>query len=255
MKMKLSMAVLLVTIGAVATVATSARSEKAEQVSEYGPRTGRQADAVKRATSVLADRSLQELMRTNSNSRNDIQLTALALQADAVASLCVELIRNRRPGTELRDAISELTGLVRRAPVSSPQSSLWRSVQSEVDGLNRELSGGYQPGWTGGGTSGARPIVGRLSWNGRVDDTVRLVIRGASVEQQTIAGAQMPEGRYNFTSPLPGSAMEVSVTKQSGRGSVRVLQQPSRSNNFTAVIEIRDDKGGAQDYRIEVTWR
>jgi len=31
-------------------------------------------------------------------------------------------------------------------------------------------------------------------------------------------------------------------------------QQPSRDNEFTAVLQIRDPSGGAKDYEIEVTW-
>jgi len=49
--------------------------------------------------------------------------------------------------------------------------------------------------------------------------------------------------------------VEVSVNKLSGRGTVRVLQQPSRANDFTAVIEIYDTGGGAQEYRLEIVWR
>jgi hypothetical protein len=47
----------------------------------------------------------------------------------------------------------------------------------------------------------------------------------------------------------------VSVEKLAGRGTVRVIQQPARTNDFTAIVEIYDDNGGSQEYRIEVTWR
>jgi hypothetical protein len=217
---------------------------------DYGYRVGQEADALKRATSVLADRTMQDLMRSYNNSRSDIQIVVLARQLDAVAAMCVELVRGRRPVAEVRDVMAELTNLTRRAPSSSPQSSLWRNVQTAVDNLNRELSGG-----SGGGSGRERPVIGRVAWSGRVDDRVQLVVRGSSIEQRTISGAELPAGRYTFTSPLPASAVEVGVTKQSGRGSVRVLQQPARSNDFTAVIEVLDDKGGAQDYRLDIFWR
>lgn len=38
------------------------------------------------------------------------------------------------------------------------------------------------------------------------------------------------------------------------RGEVCVLQQPTRDNDYTAVVEIRDPKGEARDYEIEVSW-
>ena len=47
----------------------------------------------------------------------------------------------------------------------------------------------------------------------------------------------------------------MTVTKLAGRGTVRVIQQPAGTNDFTAIIEIFDDGGGSQEYRIEVTWR
>jgi hypothetical protein len=34
-----------------------------------------------------------------------------------------------------------------------------------------------------------------------------------------------------------------------------MAQQPSRANNFTAMIEIEDRQGGGDNYAFEVTWR
>ena len=65
----------------------------------------------------------------------------------------------------------------------------------------------------------------------------------------------MADGNAMFTSGLPNETVLVSVEKISGRGIVRVVQQPARSNDFTAVIEILDRNSGEQEYRIAVTWR
>jgi uncharacterized membrane protein len=46
----------------------------------------------------------------------------------------------------------------------------------------------------------------------------------------------------------------VELKKLKGRGTVEVIQQPARSNDFTAVIQILDPKGGADEYEFEIVW-
>lgn len=215
-------------------------------------RIGPSADQVKRATARLAERTLQDLMRSASNSRSQIQEALLAQRLDGSATLLVEMVRNRRPGVELRDVSVELTDLTRRAPTSTPVAALWRQVETAVADFDRELGGarrGPMPG------PPARPIIGRISWRGTVDDRVQLAIRGKSIEVRTISGAPNRDGVANFTTALPDREVEVAVTKTSGRGTVEVLQQPSRANDYTAVIEIYDQGSGAKEYRLDIVWR
>jgi hypothetical protein len=121
---------------------------------------------------------------------------------------------------------------------------------------NRGQGQGTGRGNQGRGGGGSPDMAtGRMEWRGRVDDRLHLAIKGRSVDQQTITGTTLATGRATFTSGLPNAAVRVSVQKLSGRGTVRVIQQPARTNDFTAIIEIFDDGGGSQEYRIEVTWR
>ena len=212
-------------------------------------RVGPAADSLRRATQQLAQRTSQDLLRGGAHSRNDVQEALLAQQVDASAGLFVEMIKTRRPGIEVREAIAQLAELTRR-PSSGSQSGLWRQVQNAVSDVSREL-GWQEPG----GGRNPRPIVGRATWRGEVDDRVYLQIRGRSIETQTISGVAKPDGVSTFTTPLPTTQVEVEVEKQSGRGEVRVLQQPSRANEFTAVIEIYDNRPGSQEYRLEIIWR
>ena len=39
-----------------------------------------------------------------------------------------------------------------------------------------------------------------------------------------------------------------------GRGDIFIEQQPSRENDFTAIVRIKDPKGGASDYEFELQW-
>ena len=116
----------------------------------------------------------------------------------------------------------------------------------------------FQPGGgTGGGNGGGGniPVSGRVFWRGMVDDRVQLSIRNNRINTLTVSGSQYPDGTYNFTSPLPRRNVSVDVTKKKGRGDVRVLQQPARSNDFTTIIEISDTDGGAKEYQLEIYWR
>ena len=44
---------------------------------------------------------------------------------------------------------------------------------------------------------------GKVFWRGRVDSKVHLVIRGNSLEQKTVEGAENESGKFSFTAPLP----------------------------------------------------
>ncbi len=96
---------------------------------------------------------------------------------------------------------------------------------------------------------------GRVFWRGTVDDVVRIKIQGSDLSIETVSGRSYDEGTFSFTMPLPDSEVLVGVNKKQGRGTVEVIQQPNSENDFTAVIEIRDTKGGAKEYQLEIYWR
>lgn len=95
---------------------------------------------------------------------------------------------------------------------------------------------------------------GSLSWSGRVDDVTVLEIRDRYVNDKVISGRPAENVRSSFSGALPNRDVTVSVEKRRGRGEVRVVEQPTRRNNYTAVIHIRDSSGGADEYEIEVRW-
>jgi hypothetical protein len=96
---------------------------------------------------------------------------------------------------------------------------------------------------------------GTMTWRGRVDDYVELNIQGNRVRSRERQGSQTLNEQVSFSNPLPRANVTVSVKKRNGRGRVSVAQQPNQSNNYTAIIKIDDDKGGADDYEIEMQWR
>ena len=95
---------------------------------------------------------------------------------------------------------------------------------------------------------------GRVFWKGMVDSKVQLIVKGDKIETKTVAGTEYP-GVYSFTTPLPDAVVTVGLNKTEGRGKASIIQQPSESNSFTAIIEIVDQKGGAKEYQLDIFWR
>lgn len=212
-----------------------------------------------RQTVNLVDRARENMNRGGANSRADIENAFLAAQADAAAHLFDDMVRSARRAAELREGVSILSDLTRRGPTFGANSVLWRDVQRTVSDLQRELGAGGIGG--GGGNPGGNfppggAVSGSVSWRGKVDIETQLHIRGDYLETRVVAGPNWGGENYNFTSPLPARRnISVEVNKRKGRGSVRVIQQPSRNNDFTAVVQILDPSGGAGDYELEIYWR
>mgnify|MGYP000870977201 CR=1 FL=1 len=98
------------------------------------------------------------------------------------------------------------------------------------------------------------PRAGSLSWRGRVDDVVEIEIRGDQIYERVVSGQPTYNVSSRLNSSMPRRRLTVNVEKLRGRGTVEVVEQPSSRNNFTTIVRIRDNKGGADDYEIEVYW-
>ncbi len=190
------------------------------------------ANQLKRQTVDLADSTAQDLKRSYSNNRSEIEMAFLAQQLDAGAGLFQQLVRDNRSASELRDAASILTELSRRAPNSGTKRNLWRNAQNAVNDINRELGNNNNDD---SGDSGNQ-ATGRAFWRGRIDKEVRLIIKDRNIETQLISGNPNPPGTFSFADPLPTRNVKVEVNKKEGRGKVRVIQQPNRNNDYTAII-------------------
>lgn len=106
-------------------------------------------------------------------------------------------------------------------------------------------------GNNGGGALGP----GTLRWSGRVDDVVEISIQGRRVDYRTRSGAQVTSVRSNVSGGgLPQRDGRVTIVNGNGRGTVQVVQQPSRLNGYAAVIRIQDPRGGAADYDLQARW-
>ena len=230
---------------------------KAQNEEFNSSRLGASVAQLKRRTVDLVDRTSKNLRRAQSATRPEVEEAFLAAQIDASVALFDQMTRDNRRAAELRDAAAVLSDLSRRAPSYSSSGFLWRDIQKSIAAIDRELGnpgGGNNDGNAGGGDSSS-PVVGRAFWRGTIDDRVRITIRDRNLRLETVSGKPYPEGTFSFTAALPARRTTVEVNKQKGRGSARVLQQPSRENDFTTVIEVFDAGSGAKEYQLEILWR
>jgi len=114
---------------------------------------------------------------------------------------------------------------------------------------------GYDPRVTQ--TSGSRYGERQLfTWRGNVDAGARIYIRGDMVRAENLNGNSNGRGRarafgkVDMDRALPRRDGTVRVELLDGRGRVDVVQQPSARNDYTAILQVRDWRGGKDRYRL-----
>jgi hypothetical protein len=201
----------------------------------------------------FANASYNNYSNSGRNGRNEIDAVMLAQQFGASARIFYRMVVDRRRNQELRDAYEAVRTLASSADRNNLDRSSWYNVQRSLADVARELNnynGGPFPDDGGGG--GGRG--GRMTWKGRVDDDVRITIRGGTADVETVGGTAYDNGQPNFWASLPSRRVTVRLTNKRGRGEIYIEQQPSRENNFAVVVRIKDSRGGAADYEFELTW-
>src|SRR5918993_3745309 len=203
----------------------------------------------------VADTAYNNYRRGFRPARNDVEAVMLAKQFSGAAELFNRMVNDRRSSDELREAFQMLQSTYTGVDRNNLQRMRWNSVQRLMMQIDQEIGRGGigdNPGFPFPDQGGSRS--GQMTWRGTVDDDVRIIIRGGTAEVETIGGSPYYDAVTNFTSSLPARRTNVSVTKRRGRGEVFVEQQPSRENNYTAIIRVRDTRGGASLYEIDVNW-
>ncbi|MBC8103505.1 MAG: hypothetical protein H7Z41_13080 [Cytophagales bacterium] len=96
--------------------------------------------------------------------------------------------------------------------------------------------------------------AGNLRWSGDVDDTATIAIRDNNVRTTSNAGGIRNE-RRDLDGRLPSrGGVTLRLRENDGRGRVQIIQQPSRSNNYTALVRIVDRDKGRDHYDFELRW-
>ncbi len=218
---------------------------------DFSRRTGDLADRLESQTRDLANRSYQAYNSSSRNGRAEAEALFQDQQLNASAALFQRLVRDRRSRSELQDATTVLSDEAKRADRVGRQRSLISDIHQTISDIQRNLNfgGGGAIGGPGGGSSS-----GTMHWSGTVDDTAQIKVQSSSVEVLAISGNPYSDGSYNFSSPLPYRRTTVRLNKIRGRGDMRIIQQPSRDNDYTVVVEVRDSNRGPSDYEFELSW-
>lgn len=213
------------------------------------PRLDSLADTLARQARNLADSAYRGFVRRDRGNRADVEVLCLAEQFAAGAALLERMVRDNRPPSELRDAVEILSGQSQAVDRYGFGRREWGDIRRNLDAMMRELGVDGRPE-----PEPAGRITGRMRWRGSVDGEVHVVVQGSSASVRLLSGQAPPPPAVTFISPLPQRAVTVQLVNMRGRGSIEVLQHPSRNNDYTTVIQIRDSKGGAGDYEFELVW-
>jgi hypothetical protein len=215
-------------------------------------RLGDLAARLSRDAGDFADATYSSYTSSFRNSRNEVEAVMLSQQFAASAQIFSRMVVDRRRNQDLRDAYAFLEQLARSVERNNLQRTNWNNIQRSLSDLSRELNLDSSSG--GGGQNPDSGRGGRMTWRGRVDDDVRIRIRGGTADVETIGGTAYYDAQPNFLASLPSRRVNVRLTVKKGRGEIFVEQQPSRENDFTAIVRIKDTRGGASDYEFELVW-
>src|SRR5688572_2989874 len=216
---------------------------QANRLTDLASRLSRDADD-------FADSSYTNFSNNSRAIRTDTEAVLLAYQFAGASRIFYRMTVDRRRNQDLRDAFDVLQNLARSVERNNAQRNNWLNIQRSMQDIAREIN-------AGGGGGGQYPDTGRggrMTWRGRVDDDVRIRIRGGSADVETLGGTPYYDGQPNFENSLPNRRVTVRLTEKRGRGEILIEQQPSRENDFTAVIRIRDTRGGASEYAFTLEW-
>lgn len=211
------------------------------------------ADRLSRDAGDFADASYSNFTNNSRAFRNDIEAVMLAHQFAGASRIFYRMVVDRRRNQDLRDAFDMLQNLARSVDRNNVQRNNWSNIQRLLTDISRELNYDSSSGG-GGGQFPDSGRGGRMTWRGRVDDDVRIRIRGGSADVETIGGTPYYDAQPNFFNSLPYRRVTVRLTSKRGRGDIFIEQQPSRENDFTAIVRIKDSRGGASDYEFELQW-
>jgi hypothetical protein len=210
------------------------------------------ADRLSRESGEFADDTYNNYANGNRNARRDVEAVMVTQQFAGASRIFYRMAVDRRSTSDLRDAFDILRTLGSSIERYNPQRSNWSNLQRLMSDISRELNYGGPGG--GGGQNPDSDRSGRMTWRGRVDDDVRIRIRGGTAEVETLGGTPYSDGQPNFSNSLPYRRVTVRLTNKRGRGEISIEQQPSRENDYTAVVRIRDTRGGASEYEFELQW-
>lgn len=88
-----------------------------------------------------------------------------------------------------------------------------------------------------------------------IDGSVEAFVRGDRIRYEIVSGAPFQDPAISYSEPLPASGLRrIRLVKLEGRGEVRLAEEPSASNGWTARVRIDDPARGGAVYRVRLEW-
>ena len=91
-------------------------------------------------------------------------------------------------------------------------------------------------------------------WEGRVDREVELVVRDDRLVVRPLGNRESVGGSSRLYTTVPREDGFLRLERVDGRGSVEVMEQPTASNGYRAVVRLTDPRSGAGSYRVAAYW-
>ena len=167
------------------------------------------------------------------------------------------------PGSSVVVSLTKLEGTGPVTIVEQPSLSNGYTLKVLIDNDNERVYPQLyrlRLDWTERGSDMFPTMDRRLydfcHWRGEVDGTDMIRLKGGTIAVTHVRALPIVNARYDFSAPLPSAKQEVYLQLEQGRGTVEIIQQPSATNDYTAVIRIDDGRfSGAAVYDFYVFWK
>lgn len=138
---------------------------------------------------------------------------------------------------------------------------MWSGVQSDMNQIGANTSNynnnsnNDNSGQVTDYNSGQVSSTGHFQWQGLVDGSDNIRLQGSNVNVTHLSAAPIQEASHQLSAALPYSPVQVTLNKVRGRGQIRLLEQPTASNNYTAVVQVDDQsQQGNAWYEFTLDW-
>jgi len=198
------------------------------------------------------DRLMQELRRSNQTMR--IIRSPESIRVDGQRALSTDLSNESPLGGRETDwlvTVQRPEGLLFFVFVAPDRDFLNYNHTFRVMLDSVRFRSGSVTDYNSGQVSG----TGHFQWQGIVDGSDNIRLRGSYVDMTHLTSGQVQQATYQLSAPLPLRPVQVSLRKVRGRGQVRLLEQPTASNNYTAVVQVNDEgESGNAWYEFTLDW-
>jgi hypothetical protein len=89
----------------------------------------------------------------------------------------------------------------------------------------------------------------------QVDDQIEVAVRRDIVSIRTLSGQEPRDDGSECNLPFPDRDLrDFNFEVKDKRNEIRLIDEPSRRNDFTALVAIRDNSGGFGRYHFRLSW-